>query len=192
MFLSVRRNFPLTPFSCVGSSQVKSDIIRQREVELLVPAAGPDASEVFHLLRPATPKSAKSQPPTQAAEDGGEYAIESPLPDKLAEHLTPAKQRQKLMASLACLPTEKSMAAATVAAVAASGFGGGGGQATAVLSEQQRQAAPQVGPRTTETSIVAEHLIGLSCAICERGKVIFLSSTHDFSRDLFSCQHRPF
>ena len=33
--------------------QVKSNLIRQREVDILVPAAGPGASDVLHLLRPA-------------------------------------------------------------------------------------------------------------------------------------------
>ena len=33
-------------------SQAKSNLIRQREVEQLVPAAGPGASDLLHLLRP--------------------------------------------------------------------------------------------------------------------------------------------
>ena len=35
-------------------AQVKADLIRQREIQLLLPAAGPGASEVLRLLRPAT------------------------------------------------------------------------------------------------------------------------------------------
>ena len=34
-------------------NQVKSNLIRQREKNLLIPAAGPGASDVLHLLRPA-------------------------------------------------------------------------------------------------------------------------------------------
>ncbi len=33
-------------------AQVKADLIRQREIEVLLPAAGPEASEVLRLLRP--------------------------------------------------------------------------------------------------------------------------------------------
>ncbi len=44
--------------------QVKADLIRQREVELLKPSAGPGASEILHLLRPA-------------AEDGSAVAVEA-------------------------------------------------------------------------------------------------------------------
>jgi hypothetical protein len=35
-------------------AQVKADIIRQREIELLQPAAGPGASEVLRLLSPVS------------------------------------------------------------------------------------------------------------------------------------------
>jgi hypothetical protein len=38
---------------CAYVTQVKADLIHQREIELLVPAAGPGASEVLRLLRPA-------------------------------------------------------------------------------------------------------------------------------------------
>jgi hypothetical protein len=188
IFPSEGPTFPHNPFSLLRISQVKTDLIRQREVELLIPAAGPDASEVFHLLRPATPKLAKLPPPMQAAERGGESQPEPSLIEKPAEQLPPAKPRRKLMSSLSFLPIEGSMAAAAAAAAAA--FSGSVGPAT---GEQRRQAAPQVGPRTlrsSQASIMAEHLIGLSCAICEHGEVILLPFIHFFSRDAFFCQHR--
>ncbi len=45
------------PTNCINIlnlhfNQVKSQLIRQQEVNQLVPAAGPDASDVLHLLRP--------------------------------------------------------------------------------------------------------------------------------------------
>jgi hypothetical protein len=46
-----------------GFQQIKADLIRQCEAELLVPVAGPNASEVLRLLRPAV----LSPPPPDAA-----------------------------------------------------------------------------------------------------------------------------
>ncbi len=53
---------PPYPFQ-YNIQQIKADLIRQCEAELLVPAAGPNASEVLRLLRPA----ALSPPPPDAA-----------------------------------------------------------------------------------------------------------------------------
>ena len=41
-------------------TQVKADLIHQREIEILVPAAGPGASDVLRLLRPAAASSSRS------------------------------------------------------------------------------------------------------------------------------------
>jgi hypothetical protein len=47
-------------------AQTKADLIRQREIELLLPAAGPGATEVLRLLRPPT-KTGVSTVSSQAA-----------------------------------------------------------------------------------------------------------------------------
>ncbi len=56
-------------------AQVKADLIRQREIELLLPAAGPGASEVLRLLRPATTETPMGAPPVAV-----DYQQLSPLP----------------------------------------------------------------------------------------------------------------
>ncbi len=54
-------------------AQVKADLIRQRETELLMPAAGPGASEVLRLLRPATETGASTDLPVT-----GDVPLSSP------------------------------------------------------------------------------------------------------------------
>ena len=154
------------PFRC-GILQVKADLIRQREVELLVPAAGPGASEVFHLLRPAALKSAAR--PEHPVEEGSETPSVLPVRENPEEQLAPAKQRRKLKSSVSFWSSKESMIAAAEAAF---------GPATTVSDEQGRQAASQTAPRTTETSAVAEQLAGLSCVICAHGEVISIAALH--------------
>ncbi len=88
-------------------TQVKADLIHQREVELLVPAAGPGASEVLRLLRPAV--SGPAVAPAAAA-----------LPPLQTHSLRRAKLPRKMQS---ISQKSFSMSAATLEAAAASVFG---------------------------------------------------------------------
>jgi hypothetical protein len=60
-------NHSLYSVSTLLVSQVKSNLIRQREVEQLVPAAGPGSSDVLHLLRPLAAIAIQPSSTTAAA-----------------------------------------------------------------------------------------------------------------------------
>jgi hypothetical protein len=83
--------------------QVKADLIGLREIELLVPAAGPGASEVLHLLRPA---ASKLQP-----QSASPPAAATPQPSK-------SRRKMSILASASF-----SKSAATLEAAAAAVFG---------------------------------------------------------------------
>ncbi len=57
-------------------AQVKADLIRKHEIELLVPAAGQGASEVLRLLCPATEKGFQM---------GMQAATNNPLPSSMVD-----------------------------------------------------------------------------------------------------------
>ncbi len=89
---------------CICVTQVKADLIHQREIELLVPAAGPGASDVLRLLRPAA-----ASRPVDAV---------SVLP------ITAQKQSSKMPRKMSFFAEASfSMSAATLEAAAASVFG---------------------------------------------------------------------
>ena len=91
-------------FVCSVGIQVKADLIGLREADLLVPAAGPGASEVLHLLRPAVSKLKANVASAPAA---------ASVPQSLVEN--------RKMSTLAS--ESFSMAAATLEAAAAAVFG---------------------------------------------------------------------
>jgi hypothetical protein len=158
----------IVTLTCFWNLQIKSDLIRQREVEFLVPAAGPNASEVFHLLRPAAPTSTKplpsAQPEAAAEVSTTEQALQEQVPvEQPAEQLPPAKPRRKLTSSLSFWSTAESLTAAAETAF---------GQTMAVGGEQRRQASGQVVSRRKEASAAAEALMGLSCVISANGEVM--------------------
>jgi hypothetical protein len=86
--------------------QVKADLIHQREIELLVPAAGPGASDVLRLLRPAAASRSANTPAPVAV---------------VPTHAQKQAKLPRKMSSLA--ETSFSMSAATLEAAAASVFG---------------------------------------------------------------------
>ena len=86
----------LTLTQLLSLPQIKTDLIRQREAGLLIPAAGPDASEILRLLRPAV-----SNPPQSET---------AAVAKRLATSLNP---------SISAIPTIRSSSALTAANEAA-------------------------------------------------------------------------
>jgi hypothetical protein len=75
--------------------QVKSNLIRQRELDLLLPAAGPGASDVLQLLRPAVasrvqPVLATASAPISSLQYA-KIAVKEPLPISTASATSRAK-----------------------------------------------------------------------------------------------------
>jgi hypothetical protein len=54
------------------------------------------------------------------------------------------------------------------------------GPTTEISDEQQRQATLRTAPRPMNAAAVTEPLLGLSCAICARGKVTLFPATRVF------------
>ncbi len=110
-------------------TQVKADLIHQREVELLVPAAGPGASDVLRLLRPAAASTENT--PSSIAVVPWQKQKQVKLPRK--------------MSSIA--EASFSMSAATLEAAAASVFGSSKNIAPANTAEELLGLSCTIGAR---------------------------------------------
>ena len=133
--------------------QIKADLIRQREVEILKPSAGPGSSEILHLLRPSVEDRPAVAVEAEKVEDRPAVAVEAeqPQPGAVPQHF---RWRKNASASF-CASTE------TLVAAAEAVFGRSGSQAASA------PAALDGGV----VSAASETLLGLSCAISKSGEV---------------------
>jgi hypothetical protein len=122
-------------------SQVKADLIRQREIELLKPSAGSGASEILNLLRPT-----KYEGTAVAVETEQVHA------DTAKQQISPRRWKLAETASFCT-------SAATLAAAAEAVFG------------PSPSAAASNGAVGMQGVAASETLVGLSCAISSSGEV---------------------
>jgi hypothetical protein len=97
--------------------QIKADLIRQREADLLVPAAGPNASEILRLLRPAAsnPQEEETAVSLKAA-GAAEPALWKPAAKASAPSSLAARLQRRRSISVAAAAAEAKKAADSAAA----------------------------------------------------------------------------